>query len=142
MLNLQNNEFFFNEILKYFVIHYYHYYYHYCHGSKSSFQNNFILFREILSYFLTTQIHRPHCVLTSVLPWRQLTIMNSKNSSSSKPKILAKWKDTDLSWSANKIVVKLGKKVPATSICTSVINLMYMYCLVYFTASWGPGANF
>ena len=67
----------------------------------------------LIWYFLTAQIHRPHCVFISVLLRRQMTLINSKRSSSSKSKILAKWKDIDLSWSANKIVVKLGKKVPA-----------------------------
>ena len=47
-----------------------------------------------------------------------MTLVSSKKPRSSKFKFLAKWKDTDLSWSAIKIVIKLAKKVPATSIYT------------------------
>ena len=49
------------------------------------------------------------------------TLLYSKILILYKSKLLAKWKDTDLSWSAIKIVGKLAKKVPATSIYRSEI---------------------
>ena len=61
----------------------------------------------------------PLCLDSQFLCGGKWTLLNSKKQSSYKSEKFAKWKDTDLIRSAIKIVVNIGKKVPATSICAS-----------------------